>query len=102
MLHYVERSKLESLFQIKSEVNHWKNVLKIIVAAVIFLTSSVLAFCATNEIFGSQNNGNYNLGSNTLLVSLILFFLITCKTAVIVEKVEHLVSLQIFVISFIV
>lgn len=65
MMKYVSRSKtmarVDSLLisQYNTEINYWRNVLKRIVAVVKFLASRGLGFRGDDEIFGSQNNGNY-------------------------------------------
>jgi len=66
MIKYVSRSKTTIarvdkglISQYNAEINYWKNVLKRIVAVVKFLASRGLGFRCDDEMFGSQNNGNY-------------------------------------------
>lgn len=82
---YIARSKTVGMVDIdlislyKTQVDYWKNVLKRIVAVIKFLASRELAFCGNNEIFGSQNNGNY-LGCLEFLSEIDLFLMDQIKS----------------------
>lgn len=62
---YTTRAKQAGLIdthlatQIKSEQEYWRAVLHRIVSVVKFLASRSLAFRGSNQIIGSNNNGNY-------------------------------------------
>ena len=56
----------ELLDQFRDEASYWREVLRRIVAVIMFLSERGLAFRGDNEILGSVHNGNY-LGISELL-----------------------------------
>lgn len=56
----------EIVKQIETEKQYWINVLKRVIAVIIFLAERGLAFRGDSEVFGSPHNGNY-LGCLELL-----------------------------------
>ena len=45
--------------QFENERSYWRKVLERVVAVVTFLSQRGLAFRGQNEVFGSNNNGNF-------------------------------------------
>lgn len=78
MMNYVTRMKTTGridsglLSQYNTEISYWKNILRRIVAVVVFLASKGLAFRGDNETFRSQNKGNY-LGCLELISEFVPF-----------------------------
>ena len=59
--------------QIEIEYRNWRAVLQIIVAAIMFLATRGLAFLGSDEVLGSQSNGNF-LGTLELISQFDPFF----------------------------